>query len=173
MHEVRTGNDGSAGDGEKTSAWAYKAHVLHSMQEGAAIHFIRKEETMAKNVQDLLGVCKGCGQTMMVVATSQEQADEIATERCDCPAGEMIRKKKELDERLGELIGEEAPQYGWDATTPEIFEAIRQIGHIVSEGKIESVGIRIDKTSLRIANRGGKIVIERSKTVKQGGSIDK
>ena len=173
MHEVRTGNDGSAGDGEKTSAWAYKAHVLHSMQEGAAIHFIRKEGTMAKNVQDLLGVCKGCGQTMMVVATSQEQADEIATEKCDCPAGEMIRKKKELDERLGELIGEEAPQYGWDATTPEIFEVIRQIGHIVSEGKIESVGIRIDKTSLRIANRGGKIVIERSKTVKQGGSIDK
>lgn len=137
------------------------------------VPLIRKEETMAKNVQDLLGVCKGCGQTMMVVATSQEQADEIATEKCDCPAGEMIRKKKELDERLGELIGEEAPQYGWDATTPEIFEAIRQIGHIVSEGKIESVGIRIDKTSLRIANRGGKIVIERSKTVKQGGSIDK
>lgn len=128
---------------------------------------------MEKNVQDLLGDCKGCGQTMMVVATNQEQADEIATEKCDCPAGEMIRKKKELDERLGELIGEEAPQYGWDATTPEIFETIKEIGNIVAEGKIESVGIRIDNTSLRIANRGGKIVIERSKTVKQGGSIDK
>lgn len=128
---------------------------------------------MEKNIQYLPGVCKGCGQTMMVVETSQEQADEIATEKCDCPAGEMIRKKKELDERLGELIGEEAPQYGWDATTPEIFETIKEIGHIVAEGKIESVGIRIDKTSLRIANRGGKIVIERSKTVKQGGSIDK
>lgn len=132
-----------------------------------------KEETMEKNIQYLPGVCKGCGQTMMVVETSQEQADEIATEKCDCPAGEMIRKKKELDERLGELIGEEAPQYGWDATTPEIFETIKEIGHIEAEGKIESVGIRIDKTSLRIANRGGKIVIERSKTVKQGGSIDK
>ena len=128
---------------------------------------------MAKNVQELLGVCKCCGQTMMVVATNQEQADEIATKKCNCPAGEMIRKKKELDERLGELIGKEAPQYGWDATTPEIFETIKEIGHIVAEGKIESVGIRIDKTSLRIANRGGKIVIERSKTVKQGGSIDK
>ena len=128
---------------------------------------------MAKELQDLLGVCKGCGQTMMVKAANQEQADDIATEKCECPAGEMIRKKKELDERLGELIGEEAPQYGWDATTPEIFETIKEIGHIVAEGKIESVGIRIDKTSLRIANRGGKIVIERSKTVKQGGSIDK
>lgn len=128
---------------------------------------------MAKNVQELLGVCKCCGQTIMVVATNQGQADEIATKRCNCPAGEMIRKKKELDERFGELIGEEAPQYGWDATTPEVFETIKEIGHIVAEGKIESVGIRIDKTSLRIANRGGKIVIERSKTVKQGGSIDK
>lgn len=128
---------------------------------------------MAKELQDLLGVCKGCGQTMMVKTANQEQADDIATEKCECPAGEMIRKKKELDERLGELIGEEAPQYGWDATTPEIFETIKEIGHIVAEGKIESVGIRIDKTSLRIANRGGKIVIERSKTVKQGGSIDK
>ena len=61
---------------------------------------------MTKNVQDLLGVCKGCGQTMMVVATSQEQADEIATEKCDCPAGEMIRKKKDLKKvlRLATLL---------------------------------------------------------------------
>ena len=125
-------------------------------------------------MKDMIGVCAGCGQTKQVRAETQEAADQIATMECGCKTGELIRRKKELDERLSELIGEQAPDYDWEpAKSEEIYEAIRQIGHIIAEGGIESVGIRIDKTNLKIAGRGGKITIERSKTVKQGGSIDK
>ena len=124
--------------------------------------------------KDMIGTCTGCGQTKTVKAVSQEEADNIATAECTCSAGEQFRKKKELDERLNELIGEEAPEYGWEAAgSKQIFEAIKAIGHIVAEGGIESVGIRIDKTNLKIGAKGGKIVVERSKTVKQGGIIDK
>lgn len=122
----------------------------------------------------MTGVCAGCGQTKSVTAETQEEADVIATEECGCSKGEMIRKKKELDRRLSELIGEEAPDYGWEAAgSTQIYEAIREIGHIIAEGGIESVGIRIDKTNLKIGSKGGKIVVERSKTVRQGGVIDK
>ena len=125
-------------------------------------------------MKEMIGPCKGCGQTRAVKAQTQEEADRITTEECSCSAGELLRKKKELDRRLSELIGEEAPEYDWEpAKSAEIYEAIRKIGHIVAEGGIESIGIRIDKTNLKIAGRGGKITIERSKTVKQGGSIDK
>lgn len=120
------------------------------------------------------GVCMGCGQIKTVRADSQEDADVIATEECSCSAGELLRKERELDQRLSELIGEEAPDHGWEAAgSADIYEAIRTIGHIVAEGGIESVGIRIDKTNLKIGARGGKIVVERSKTVRQGGVIDK
>lgn len=122
----------------------------------------------------MTGICAGCGQTKTVKAETQEEADLIATEECGCSKGELLRKKRELDQRLGELIGEEAPDYGWEAAeSVDIFEAIRKIGHIIAEGGIESVGIRIDRTNLKIGAKGGKIVVERSKTVKQGGVIDK
>lgn len=123
--------------------------------------------------KDMLGVCHGCGQTKMVKASSQEEADRIATEECDCPAGELQRRKKEFDERLSELIGETAPEYGWEAAqSKETYEAIRKIGHIIAEGEIESAMIRIDKTNLKIKG-GGKLTLERSKTIRQGGTIDK
>lgn len=53
---------------------------------------------MAK-VKDLLGVCSGCGQTKMVKAQTQEEADRIATEECDCPEGELTRRKEVQDPR--------------------------------------------------------------------------
>lgn len=122
----------------------------------------------------MTGVCTGCGQTKTVRAETQEEADMIATSECGCARGELIRKKRELDQRLSELIGEEAPDYGWEpAGSTDVLESIRTIGHIVAEGGIESVGIRIDKTNLKIGAKGGKIVVERSKTVRQGGVIDK
>ena len=124
--------------------------------------------------KDMIGVCMGCGQTKTVKAKDQEEADAVATEECNCPAGEQIRKTKELDQRLSELIGEEAPEYGWEAAkSKEIFEAVKKIGHIIADGGIEAVNIRIDKTMLKIGAKAGKIVVERSKTVKQGGIIDK
>ena len=131
---------------------------------------------MRNNVEKeiMTGVCTGCGQTKAVRAETQEEADMIATSECDCAKGERIRKKRELDQRLSELIGEEAPDYGWEAAgSADVFEAIRTIGHIVAEGGIESVGIRINKTNLKIGARSGKIVVERSKIIRQGGVIDK
>jgi len=124
--------------------------------------------------KDMTGVCRGCGQSRIVKAENQEEADVLVTEECSCQLGEQLRKKKELDKRLSELIGEEAPEFGWEAAgSEEIFEAIKRIGHIVAEGGIESVGIRIDKTNLKIGAKGGKITVERSKTVRKGGVIDK
>ena len=123
--------------------------------------------------KDMLGVCQGCGQTKMAKAQTQEEADRIATQDCDCPAGELMRRKKEFDDRLNELIGETAPDNGWEpAKSKEVFERIQELGHIIIEGGIESAVIRIDKTTLKIKG-GGKLVLERSKTIRQGGTIDK
>lgn len=124
--------------------------------------------------KDMTGVCRGCGQSRIVKAENQEEADVLVTEECSCQLGEQLRKKKELDQRLSELIGEEAPEYGWEpAGSEEIFDAIKEVGHIIAAGGIESVSIRIDKTMLKIGAKAGKIVVERSKTVRQGGVIDK
>jgi len=122
----------------------------------------------------MTGTCEFCGQTQFVSADTQAEADRLVTESCNCAGGELARKKKELKERLDELIGEQAPDYGWEpAGTAKAYKAICKIAEVIAEGGIESVGIRIDKTNLKIGNKGGKIIVERSKTVKQSGTIDK
>ncbi len=67
-----------------------------------------------KEMKEIIGTCAGCGQTKVVHARTRKEADEIATQECSCKEGEQIRRINEIDKRLGELIGKEAPEYGWE-----------------------------------------------------------
>lgn len=118
------------------------------------------------------GTCQFCGQTKMVQAADQERADQMATEGCDCPGGKIAKREKLITERLSELIGEEAPDNGWDPVAPEAYNIILNAAYMIVEGKMESIAIRIDRTNLKIRNAGGKIIVERAKSVKQGGNIE-
>lgn len=123
--------------------------------------------------KEMIGVCEFCGQTRAVTAETQAVADEMASLDCNCPGGEARRRRKELRDRLNELIGEMAPEFGWDPTSPEIFDEIAAIADSVADGRIGSATFSIDGTSLKIKRNTKGIAIERSKTIRQGGSIEK
>lgn len=123
-------------------------------------------------MEDMTGVCRYCGQTRIVKAENQEEADKSVTLDCSCEGGEFERKK-EVGSRLDELIGETAPEYGWEPADPDVYEDIRAMAMHVLTGNIGSVGIRLQDTSLKIHRSKGKISIERSKTIRQGGTIEK
>ena len=123
--------------------------------------------------KEMIGVCKYCGQTRAVMAQTQEEADEMASLDCSCPGGEAKRRREELKDRLSELIGELAPEFGWDPVTPEVFKAVAAVADSVADGKIGSASFSIDGTSLKIKRNAKGIAIERSKTIRQGGSIEK
>lgn len=124
-------------------------------------------------IKDMTGVCRGCGQTKIVKAATQEEADSAATLDCSCPAGELARRVKHVGEQLDELIGELAPDNGWDPVRPEVYKAVRAMAECIAEDRITSCNMRIDDTNLKISRSKGKINIERSKTIRQGGSIEK
>lgn len=124
-------------------------------------------------MESMTGTCKHCGQTQIVKAESQEDADERVTIECKCPGGELERKKKHVKEQLDELIGELAPENDWDPVSPEAFEAITEIAYRIAEDLISSCAMRVNDTNLKITKSKGKINIERSKTIRQGGSIEK
>lgn len=125
-----------------------------------------------EKIETLTGTCQFCGQTKLLQAYDQEQADRMATENCDCPGGKIAKREKLVTERLNELIGEEAPDNGWDPVSREAYDLILELAFLVVEGKMESAAIRIDRTNLKIRNAGGKIIVERAKSVKQGGNIE-
>ena len=122
---------------------------------------------------DMVGNCKYCGQTAVVKAENQEDADAAATLDCNCQGGDLERKKKHVKEQLDELIGELAPDNGWDPVQPEVFDTIRDLANRIVEDSISSCAMRVDDTNLKISRSKGKINIERSKTVRMGGSIEK
>ena len=124
-------------------------------------------------MQEMLGTCMYCGQTKIVKAQTQEEANEMTTLDCSCPGGEMVRRKKQVEDQLDQLIGELAPDNGWDAVKPEVYRTISELAAKISEVEITSCTIRIDETNLRITRTKGRINIERSKTIRQGGSIEK
>ena len=126
-----------------------------------------------KELKEMTGTCAHCGQTKIVQAATQDEADHKAAIDCTCPGGDVERRKKQVKEQLDELIGYLAPDNGWEPAKEETFDAIREIADQIAEEKITSCAIRIDDTNLKISRNKGKITIERSKTIKQGGSIEK
>lgn len=110
-----------------------------------------------------------CGQTKIVKADDQDEANMIASASCGCMEGELERKKEHVKEQLDELIGELAPDNGWDPARPDVFNTILEVAYRVAEGSISSCSMRVDDTNLKISRSKGKINIERSKTVRQGG----
>lgn len=124
-------------------------------------------------MESYTGICKHCGQTQIVKAESQEDANERTTLECSCPGGELERTKKHVREQLDVLIGELAPDNGWDPVRPEVFETIKAMADRIAENLISSCAMRVDGTNLKISRSKDKINIERSKTIRQGGSIEK
>lgn len=124
-------------------------------------------------LKEMTGTCEYCGQTSIVKAESQEDADKRATLECGCPGGEMERKKEQVWEQLNDLIGELAPSYGWEPVKPKTFKAIEEIANCVVEDRIASCSMRVEDSNLKITKSKGKINIERSKTIRMGGSIEK
>ena len=121
----------------------------------------------------MTGTCRYCGQTKIIKAEDQEHADALVTIDCNCEGGAFERQKKEVRDTLAALIGEQAPEYGWEATTPHIYECIANMADLVVAGDIASIGLRIAETNLKITRTKGKINVERTKTIKQGGQIEK
>ena len=54
--------------------------------------------------EQMTGVCRFCGQTIITSAETQEEADRAATMNCGCPGAEIERTKESVREELNELI---------------------------------------------------------------------
>lgn len=123
--------------------------------------------------EQMTGVCRFCGQTIITKAETQEEADRAATMNCGCPGAEIERTKESVREELNELIGEMAPDNGWEPARPNVFNAVAKVSDCVVEGTITSATFRISETNLKIGRNKGKISVQRTKTITQGGTIEK
>lgn len=124
------------------------------------------------NTQNFIGRCRNCGREQSTITSSQEAADRMVTESCDCRGGDVPEKKILMHRQLKTLCGEEAPEYGFDAVDPNTYDRIVEIADLVVEGKIQTATFKVDGTTISMSNAGGKIRAKRSQKIEQGGNIE-
>lgn len=111
------------------------------------------------------GMCQHCGNTKLIMAADQEDADLKATHDCDCGGETVLKRKENIVDRLEEIAGERASTYGFQAVDAETLYWLKTAGELVLKGKIDKVNAEVDGTKIIIAEKAdGKIKIKRSKT---------
>lgn len=117
-------------------------------------------------VKSMMGKCEYCGAEIGVIAKSQAEANEPASEKCDCSSARTAQKKRMLAEKLKELAGD-----GCRPVDTEIKEAIESIGKMVIDGRIQNVAAKVDGTVINIKG-GAKVKISRKYTHEEAEEIE-
>ena len=102
------------------------------------------------------GVCKYCGQITPVLAGTQEEADLLASEECEC-IGADIKKRKEAVEKNAALIVE-----GKDG---DIIEILGTAGIMILNEKISQLSLNTGEIKYKVSvNSKGQIKFVKTKT---------
>ena len=108
------------------------------------------------------GVCRYCGSTINIMADSQEEADQLVTEKCSCEASELDRKRDSLMKNIEDICEN---SQSMRAMEREEIDAVLLIGAQMFKADINSVQIGFDHSSIRIWKAGDKIKTKRTAKV--------
>lgn len=126
-----------------------------------------KDEKMKK----FTGICKYCGTEYTVIAESQNDANDMASEQCACGGNKVAEKKKMMKENIDQLLGTECEALGFRPVDREIIAVIEQLGCMAIDGRIQNVAIKVDGTVINI-KAGEKTKIKRKYTYEQEGQVE-
>ena len=118
---------------------------------------------MAKDKEVVRGVCSYCGQTQMVEADSDEEANRIATENCRCDAGKKARNARQCADNIEQICGSNAKEYGMEAVITDIIEALQGLGSLCVYGYIEAASIRLPDSTIAIKQTKDGVAVSRKK----------
>lgn len=122
-------------------------------------------------MKNLMGKCEYCDAEIGVMAETQAEANEIASEKCNCGGSGIAKKKHCMSERLQMLVGENCEELGFRPAENEAFEIIERTAYMVIEGRIQSAVFKIGGTAISIKG-GEKTKISRKYTYEQAEEIE-
>ena len=115
------------------------------------------------------GFCIYCGQAALgVKADSNTEANERATDECNCPEAKNQRKRKrqiaEAKRKIAEVFSSD--ELGNEPCC-EVIEMINSVVELVAEGVVKSMTmsvVNVGIAKIAVNSRGG-IVVERKRTI--------
>lgn len=118
------------------------------------------------------GVCRFCGQVQTVQASSQEEANEIATLSCNCDEAEAYRRREELTTLIDNTCQDLPEDCGFVNMSIGQIKALRDLGSMVADGFIMKATIDIaDSRCMINRKKDGSFTFRRSKVLCLGGDI--
>lgn len=124
-----------------------------------------------EEVKNYMGRCRYCGREQLVIAHDAAEADFMVTRECSCHEGNLEDQLNQMHFHLQRLIGEEAPESGFEAAPQEIIDRCIEVADLVVMNKIQQATLIFDNTKLTMKNNGKKTSIYRQKQIAQGGEI--
>lgn len=117
------------------------------------------------------GACRFCGQMKIVPwSMTQEEADDKATEACDCDDAAWDRKLKEqirkAKEALNSVFGPGAADYGQKPVGARAMAFLQEAVSVMAEGYIDNVSVDLMgacRAKLTLTGKGS-IKVKRTET---------
>lgn len=120
---------------------------------------------------NMMGKCEYCGTEIGVMAVTQAEANELASEKCSCSGVAKAKKKTAMKIRLSSLIGPACIEKGFNPVDKVVYDAIETVGLMVVDGLMQKVTFNVDGTTITITP-GKKIKVTRKYTYEQTGEVE-
>lgn len=104
------------------------------------------------------GVCEYCGQVQNVRALDQTEADQIASDNCNCPESKLVQKKKRVFEDIEEISqgNAYAPPLGYKTV-----ELLKLAAEEVIKTGLSSATFKVGQSTINIKETSSKIKVTR------------
>lgn len=123
-----------------------------------------------EQLKEMTGTCRFCGQTRLVEAEDQVQANLIAAEHCICDNN--LKKVRQCSENIDQICGETARGFGMEIVSEEVIDAIKEAGTLCVYGLIGSASFRLADSTLVVKQIKDGVAVARKKSVVcKAGSI--
>ena len=122
-------------------------------------------------MKNMMGKCEYCGTEIGVMAKTQAEANELASEKCSCSGVAKAKKKAAMKSKLASLIGPACTELGFNPVEQAVYDAIETVGLMVVEGLMQKVTFNVDGTTISITP-GKKIKVTRKYTYEQTGEVE-
>ena len=110
---------------------------------------------------NMTGTCMSCGQTRVVDAEDQQEADRLATENCSCDNN--LKKCRQLRENIEELCAERAKSYGFDSVDEDTIDILKKVGELCIFGYIKQASFTAYGTAIGIRQIKDGVSVTRKK----------
>ena len=110
---------------------------------------------------EMTGTCVFCGQTRLVNADSQAEADRIAAENCTCDNN--MKRIRQCSDNIEKICGEESKEFGMDLVTEEVIDAMKDIGGLCITGHLDTASFRLSDSMVVIKKIKDGVAVSRKK----------